>query len=38
MNKEYCDKCGRELVNFIYNNNNYDETYGCPVCDDTCVL
>lgn len=34
MNKEYCDKCSRELIYFTHAINDYDEIFGCPVCDD----
>jgi DNA-binding protein Fis len=35
---EYCENCGRELKYFFHNcdGQDYNELYGCPVCDDCC--
>jgi len=36
--KEYCE-CGEEKRNFMHNcsgTSNYEEYFGCPICDDHC--
>lgn len=41
MDRKTCDKCGRQLQNFMHNcdgSSNMPEIYGCPKCDDNCPL
>lgn len=36
--KDYCE-CGLKKKNFMHNcsgQSDYNEIYGCPVCDDKC--
>lgn len=38
MKDKICE-CGRKLKVFFHNcpnDNNYNEIYGCPYCDDKC--
>lgn len=37
--KDICEECGLEKRTFMHNcpgQSNYNEVYGCPMCDDKC--